>query len=46
MANAVPLRLVETQPSRTANNRPVNPPIKGTMGNGMGSLLAPMILMA
>ena len=46
IANAVPLRWVETQPSSTANNRPVSPPISGTSGSGIGSLLAPMMLMA
>ena len=42
IANAVPLRLVETQPSRTANNSPVRPPTRGTSGSGIGSLLALM----
>jgi hypothetical protein len=46
IANAVPLRWVETQPSSTANSNPVSPPISGTSGSGIGSLLAPMILMA
>ena len=46
IANAVPLRWVETQPSRIANNSPVSPPISGTSGSGIGSLLAPMMLMA
>ena len=46
IANAVPERWVETQPSRAANNSPVKPPISGTTGSGIGSLLRPMMLMA
>ena len=46
IAKAVPLRWVETQPSSTANSNPVNPPISGTTGSGIGSLLMPMMLMA
>jgi hypothetical protein len=46
IANAVPLRWVETHPSNAAKNNPVSPPIRGTSGSGIGSLLALMMLMA
>ena len=46
IANAVPLRWVETQPSSAAKKRPVSPPISGTNGSGIGSLLAAMMLIA
>jgi hypothetical protein len=39
-------RWVETQPSSIAKASPVNPPISGTNGSGIGHLLAPMMLMA
>jgi hypothetical protein len=34
IANAVPLRWVETQPSSAAKNNPATPPISGTAAAG------------
>jgi hypothetical protein len=40
MENAVPARLVDTQPKSIANNKPANPPTNGITGSGMGNLPA------
>ena len=40
IANAVPLRCVETHPSSAAKNNPVRPPTRGTTGSGIGSCVA------
>ena len=46
IANAVPLRWVETQPKKIAKSSPARPPTSGISGSGIGSLLAPMTFMA
>src|SRR3984957_11967082 len=39
IANAVPLRRVDTHPRMAAKKKPASPPIKGTSGSGTGSFI-------